>query len=462
MNCSISKITLRVLAAVLLSTAPLGLVAEAHAQQLTPPYRTVRAYVPQDQLVSFMPQTPMNQFVRLLNPIFQRVTGKLIVDPDDRLTAINVSITGMHFIDAFEVVLDRNGLDFRESENYFIITDRRRDVPDSVELVGTDGRSTRVESTAPASARSRQVRIDAIIFELNATRARETGTNWGVIFGEATGGAGGGTGGGTGGTATSTGDVPQLYLSTGSFFDRLGDLIQGPDRVDFAVLMRLFRLLESRGIGETIASPNINVQSGETGRFQSGSDIPVQTQDFQGNTITQLIPTGVILNITPTLISDNSDEPGGEPVDFIHLDVTVERSAGRLSASGPIVDKTTASTQVLMHDGEMDVIGGIFSQEESVFRRGIPVLKDIPLLRYLFSYSTRSTTQKELIIVLQTRVSEPMRQRAARQDVPRNIYREEREDLRNRLDRFRPGMGGQYEMINPEEREAVRPGDIQE
>ena len=83
----------------------------------------VRGYVPADELVSFPASTPMNQFLRLVNPTFFRVTGKRVVDPQDRTDPIGVSLSGVHFIDAFELVLDRHTLDFTESDSYFIVTE---------------------------------------------------------------------------------------------------------------------------------------------------------------------------------------------------------------------------------------------------------------------------------------------------------------------------------------------------
>ena len=64
----------------LISMCWLGMAATsstAQAQQ-----RQVRAYIPPDQLVSFLPSTPFDRFTDYLNPIFERVTGKSLVDPD--------------------------------------------------------------------------------------------------------------------------------------------------------------------------------------------------------------------------------------------------------------------------------------------------------------------------------------------------------------------------------------------
>ena len=436
----------------LLALAGAWAAPTAHAQRVdaNPSQRQLRTYIPPDQVVSFLPGTPMSEFVTLLNPIFQRVTGKQVIDPENRTIPIGVSLSGMHFIDAFELVLDRNRLGFRETDNYFIVEALPEDDP--TQLIGTDGVSTRAEGTLPpASALSREIRIDAYIFELNVTRLRETGTNWATIFGESSGGSSGG--GGTSGGASGDAQGVQFFLKTDSFFDSFSSFLEGPDRVDFSEIVSLFRYFESIDVGETVASPSVAVQSGEQGRIQSGSDIPVTLQDFAGNTITQYIPTGVIIEVTPTLISDASDVRGDAdpiPVEFIHLNVNVEKSSGRIGAGGVTIDKNKTDTQVLLLDGEQTVIGGLFSTEEAVFRKGIPILKDIPLIKYLFSFQTKTVVQKELLIALQARVVDPLRMRAGR-PFPTNLYGQEREDVHRRLDRFKPGAGGDLSLIDPDD-----------
>lgn len=448
------RITLLGLVALMLG----GIVQEAVAQRVTPPTgRRVLSYVPPDELVSFLPTTPFNEFVRLINPTFLRVTGKAVVDPMDRQEPIGVSLNGIHFIDAFELVLDRQGLDFRESERYFVIqeaaaqaltTDAMNMGESAIVPLGAAG-----DSNLPATADSREIRIDAIIFELNANRLRETGTNWATIFGEASSstGTGGSSTGSTSGSGESDVEIPRFSANFGSFFDQLdGFISSSSDQIDMSVLLGLFRWFENQGYGETVASPSVSVQSGEQGRMQSGSDIPVNLQDFQGNTITQFVSTGIIIDVTPTLISDPAAGDNGEEVEFVHLDVKVEKSSGRPTASGITIDKSDVNTQVLLLDGEQTVIGGLYSTEEATSRKGIPILMDIPLIKYLFSYNTRSVIQKELVIVLQARVVDSLPIRAGR-PMQENLYQQERESLRERLDRFRPQTGEEFDTITPDQ-----------
>ncbi len=406
-----------------------------------PPQRVMRTYVPPDQLVSFLPTTPLSQFFELLNPIFQRVTGKQIVDPEERTDPIGVSISGMHFFDAFELVLQTKGLTYRETEKFFII----EKAPERTEVVIGPRRATeetgavQAGTVLPATVDTREIQINAILFSVNLTKARDIGINWDQFFGLTTGaGTGGTSGGGTGGTGGQN-DV-EFYLNTEDIFDPLAPLIEAPNRISFRQLTNFLRFLETEGIGETIASPQITVQSGEQGRIQIGSDVPIQTRDFAGNTITQFVSTGIIIDVKPTLLVEPVADTAGAPLlEFVHLDVMVENSSATPSAAGLIIDRNTADTQVLLLDGEQTIIGGLYSTRESISRKGVPFLKDLPWwffgLRYIFGRTQRTITQSELLIVLQVKVLDPLTARASR-PLERNLLERNRRELMERLERF--------------------------
>ncbi|RMF64198.1 MAG: general secretion pathway protein GspD [Bacteroidetes bacterium] len=442
-----------------------GQVVPAVQAQVRPPERQIRAYIPPDQLVSFLPSTPFDRFIDFLNPIFQRVTGKQVIDPESRTHPIGISIAGMHFLDAFELVLQYNGLTFRETDRYFIVEKAPEDpglVLDAEQATGRAVAATTKTLELPASLDTREIQINAILFELDHTRARDMGINWSVFLGGTSGGQGGqgGSGGASGGNSgNGQAGGRNFFLKTDDLFDGIKDIVESPDRINFSDLNQFFRLAEQEGIGETIASPSVTVQSGEKGRIQIGTDVPVQVRDFAGNTVTQFFSTGIIVDVTPTLIEQALADTAGAPtLEFIHLNVKVEKSGSSPSASGPIIDRNTANTQVLLLDGEQTVIGGLYSTDESVSRTGIPILKDLPGwffgLRYIFGRTQRSTTQKELLIVLQARVLDPLEARAGK-PLRKNLLDEQRQQIRQILNQFNSKVGQQTRMmdkyrVNPE------------
>jgi len=130
---------------------------------------------------------------------------------------------------------------------------------------------------------------------------------------------------------------------------------------------------------------------------------------------------------------------GSPTLEFIHLDVKVEKSSGRPSIAGIVIDRNQATTQLLLLDGEQSVIGGMYSTTESVTRSGIPILKDLPGwffgLRYLFGREQSSETQKELIVVLQAEIIEPLLVRSGN-PYRNNLLQERRDEVQRALQRF--------------------------
>jgi type IV pilus assembly protein PilQ len=404
-----------------------SLAVPASAQVVDPiPDELEDEYVAPDEIVSFGPETPFDQFVRYVNPLFQRRYGKTLVDPTGRLNPIGFYVTGLPFRDALNLVLARSGLVLRETDRYYLIEPAGLAEGEGVAPAGADADDA-------VSATDREVRVDAVIFQLNLSRVREVGTNWGSVFGaEATGGD---TGGGTGGDAANR---LRLFLQTRTFFDALSEVIRGPGEIDIAELNRIFRLLETNGFGRTLSTPSVVVRSGEEGRVQSGSDVPVTIRDFAGNTLTQFISTGVIINAVPEVVVGQDEV--GNVVEFVHLEVDVEQSAAQLTGIGLQIDKNQGTTDVLLADGEQVLLGGLYSTEETFSHRGVPLLKDIPLLGYFFGVRTRSVTERELIIVLQASVVDPISDRVRRAR-PRDLIQQERDARGARLDQTQGGLG---------------------
>ncbi len=410
--------------------------------------RRVRAYIPPDQLVSFLPSTPFNRFTEYLNPIFERVTGKSIIDPDSRDHPIGISISDLHFLDALELVLQYNTLEYRETDQYFMIQVKEPEqfILDADAATGTLRGVEAGEISLPATLDTRQIEISAVLFELNHSVAKDTGIDWSVLFGS-TGSTGGGESSGGGGEGAE--NELTFFLKTDKLFQNLDDVLIAPDQVDLKDLNSLFRMAEAIGVGETIATPSIMVQSGIEGNIQIGSDVPVQIRDTFGNISTQFFKTGIIIDVTPTLIEQPlADTLGSPTVEFVHVQVHVEKSGSRPSAAGSINDRSSADTQLILLDGEQAVIGGLYSTEESVTRRGVPYLKDLPKwffgFRYIFGRTQRAVVQKELIISIQANVIDPVRERMTR-NLSQDLLKKQREAVKRALERFDEGVATDVE-----------------
>ena len=86
------------------------------------------------------------------------------------------------------------------------------------------------------------------------------------------------------------------------------------------------------------------------------------------------------------------------------MSINAERSTFSVSDLTSVINKTSASTQVAMLNGQETVIGGLFLNDEKTVRTGIPVLKDLPWwffgLRYIFGSDKVTVEKRELVILI--------------------------------------------------------------
>jgi type II secretory pathway component GspD/PulD (secretin) len=71
---------------------------------------------------------------------------------------------------------------------------------------------------------------------------------------------------------------------------------------------------------------------------------------------------------------------------------------------GVIINTSEADTRVMVDDGQTAVIGGLIRSNEGSVRRGVPYLKDIPLLGLLFSSTNTVNSSRELLIFVTPRI----------------------------------------------------------
>jgi type IV pilus assembly protein PilQ len=108
-----------------------------------------------------------------------------------------------------------------------------------------------------------------------------------------------------------------------------------------------------------------------------------------------------------------------------------------------VVNKSKASSRLLLLDKEEAYVGGLYVNEESTQRTGIPILKDLPWwffgLRYLFGYDAIRTARKELIVIIKADFVPFVEERVSQKDVRRNLLQERlkegREDTIRRLNK---------------------------
>ncbi len=334
--------------------------------------RLPQEYVAPGEIITLSSTMSFEQAFSILSTISDKKEGKTIIDPLRRGGQIDVEIVNLPWKKALEIILMANRLSYVEHEKFY-------------EIVGESKKVSPEEE--PIKLSSREVRIDAIFFEGDRQALLEAGIDWTAWL--------------------SGGNWDSASFSVRGTNRIIDDVVEGYadyrneiDIYDVGVVTTL-RAYEEDALGRILAQPQLVVLSGREGRIQVGQDFSIKTLDFAGNILEQFFSVGTILTVKPTVYTENE-------LDFIHLVIEMERSDVEVDPVSTIVNKSEASTQVLLLDGETTVVGGLYSRDNRELRKGIPFLKDLPWwflgLRYLFGYNRDYTYDRELMVVLRAQL----------------------------------------------------------
>lgn len=335
-----------------------GMAVWAQGNDSAPP----QPYSP-DEMISLNPSVPMNTALEILGGFSRRYENRIIIDGKTHTKPIGVSVENMHWKRALEYILRSNMMQYQQRDQYYEVIDM---------LPSADP----VPTTSDISIATREIEINAIFFQADYEALHEFGINWSTFK--------------NGTVQIQTFSADQLVKDV--LRVSAGGTIRG--QVNVNALLRAF---ESRSLGEIIARPKIRVMDGEQGKIKVGKNFFLTLQDFAGNTRFTEYESGVILTVTPTVM-------GRRDSTFIYLTLVAERSDVQPDAVGVTKNVTEGQTHVLLLDGEETVMAGLLSHETTKVRVGIPLLKDIPVLGYLFGYSSKRVRKKELVILLEAKI----------------------------------------------------------
>jgi type IV pilus assembly protein PilQ len=159
--------------------------------------------------------------------------------------------------------------------------------------------------------------------------------------------------------------------------------------------------LEQNRKANIISNPRITTVDNREAKILVGQKIPLIVQDVAGNAVSQLQTIGIQLKVTPHLTQDKKI--------IMDLHPEVSALATRSTVQGGVIINTSeADTRVMVDDGQTAVIGGLIRTDEASVRRGVPLIKDIPLLGMFFRSSNNTRTNRELIIFVTPRLVESM------------------------------------------------------
>ncbi len=189
-------------------------------------------------------------------------------------------------------------------------------------------------------------------------------------------------------------------------------------------LTAYLRALASEGRANLLSSPKVTTLSGQMANIQVTQTIPyVSDVDFENSgtaehpiwqfdyTIEERV-TGITLEVTPYVGGESdvitleihpevSNLVSRRPIFVGEEDNPFTGSAAVPTLLGwPVIDTRTAQTSVMVQSGETVVMGGFVHDDDTVTKKKVPILGDLPLVGNLFKYDYKSRSKKNLVIFL--------------------------------------------------------------
>ena len=279
-----------------------------------------------------------------------------------------VYATALELRPAVEKTLSERGfieVDFRT--NSLVVTD----IPNRVEAAV--GMIQHLDTQTP------QVEIVAKLVDVDARYSRDLGVLWTI-----------------GGLHANDGYSGEGTFGSNTVVNPGGSIKFGTVK-DWGTVTAVISALEQENKADIISNPRITTVNNREARILVGKKIPLIVLDEAGNPVTELTTIGITLRVTPH-INDNNR---------ITLDLHPEVSdlSSQATVQGGIIITTSeADTRVMVENGETAVIGGLIRVNNSTVERGVPWLKDIPVLGWIFKGTSVVKEKRELLIFVTPRI----------------------------------------------------------
>jgi general secretion pathway protein D len=204
-----------------------------------------------------------------------------------------------------------------------------------------------------------------------------------------------GPNGGTGSVSSGNGGIN---------LNRIGDL----NATDFTITVPGITASAIMGDSNTkiIQNPQIRALDGQKATLKIGDRVPVATGSFQPgiggvginplvNTQFQYLDVGVNIDITPRVHASR------EVTLKVSLDISSVTGQSNIGGiSQPIIGQRKIEHEIRLKEGEVNLLGGMMEDTQTQSLSGLPLLAQIPFLKYFFASETKDHRENELVFAL--------------------------------------------------------------
>jgi len=230
-----------------------------------------------------------------------------------------------------------------------------------------------------------QVLIEGKVVEARETFSRNLGIQWS-----------------TSGTGFNLGSQNvQLAPSVGATSPAYGSLgLQIGQSDIFGTIQATISLAETEDIAHVVSSPRVVALNNEPATIIQSTSIPLPVIQPVANgpsvTTIQYKPIEMRLEVTPQVTSENDV--------IMQIHIKREFITNRTASSTGDINARDATTRVLVRNGNTAVIGGVYQSDTSQTENGIPLLRSLPVIGWLFKNQATSKEKTELLVFLTPRI----------------------------------------------------------
>jgi general secretion pathway protein D len=340
------------------------------------------------------PVTPNTVFVATDNPAKRKELDQSVIKTF-YLSNLSQATELQDVVNAVRTLLEVQRIQQLQSQNAIIV----RGTPDQIALA-----QKLVDDLDKAKS---EVVIDVVVMQVSRDKSRTLGitpptstsislnNNVNTTTTTATG-----PNGGTGTVTQSSGTTPASSIN----LNRIGDL----NATDFTITIP--GITASAIIGDSntkiIQNPQIRALDGQKATLKIGDRVPVATGSFQPgiggvginplvNTQFQYLDVGVNIDITPRV------HAGREVSMKVSLDISSVTGNSNIGGiSQPIIGQRKIEHEIRLKEGEVNLLGGMIEEDQTQSMSGLPILSQIPFLKYFFGQETKDHRENELVFAL--------------------------------------------------------------
>lgn len=306
-----------------------------------------------------------------------------------------------------------------------------------------------------------QVLVEAIIADVDVSKDAELGVNW-AAYGSGSNVPAAGFVSPVGGSSivdlAQAIENPANVTSTLLNGTTLGVGRIGSGAVNFAAVLRAIQSDTHTNIISTPSAVTMDDQEAElkvaqevpfvTGQFTStgsasnGAVNPFQTIQNQ--------EVGTILKVTPTISAEGT---------AVMMKLSIESSnlaPTSTSTTNPTTNKRTVTTNVLIEDGGVIVLGGLIQENNTKTESRVPVLGSIPIIGLAFKTRSNTVEKNNLMIFLRPKILRDQAQAAYETDLKYNYMQDQQKGFDHR--EVPPLIIGEHQPLLPPLPPAPPPG----